>query len=144
MHTILLPIDESETRSQRAARTVIELPGGPEKKAVVLLNVSEETKQPWLQEFESQRAEGRDDPELPASTEAARTLLAEAGIDVDTRLEQGDITENILAVAEEIDADSIVMSGRKKSATGKVLFGSVTQSVLLSADRPVTVLMSDD
>ncbi|MDG5821460.1 universal stress protein [Natronococcus sp. A-GB7] len=144
MHTILLPIDENETRSRRAARTVIDLPGDPEEKAVVLLNVSEETKQPWLQEFESQRAEGRDDPELPASTEAARELLAEAGIDVETRLEQGDITEKILSVAEEIDANSIVMSGRKKSAAGKVLFGSVTQSVLLSADRPVTVLMSDD
>ncbi|WP_436346047.1 universal stress protein [Natronorubrum sp. FCH18a] len=144
MHTILLPIDESETRARRAAETVIELPGDPEEKAVVLLNVSEETKQPWLQEFETQRSEGRTDPELPASTEAAHELLSNAGIPVETRLERGDITEEILAVAREIDADSIVMSGRKKSAAGKVLFGSVTQSVLLNADTPVTVLMSEE
>ena len=144
MHTALLPIDEDETRAKRAAETVIGLPGGSEEKRVVLLNVVEETKQPWLREFETQRAEGVDEPELPDSTNAAYELLANAGIDVETRLERGDVTERIRAVAEEIDADSLIMSGRKKSPAGKVLFGSVTQSVLLNADRPVTVLMSEE
>ena len=144
MHTFLLPIDESEVRAKRAAETVIGLPGEPEEKRVVLLNVVEETKQPWLREFEAQRAEGVDEPELPDSTNAAYELLTNAGIDVDTRLERGDVTEGIQAVAAEIDADSIIMSGRKKSPAGKVLFGSVTQSVLLNAERPVTVLMSEE
>lgn len=89
MHTVLLPIDESETRARWAAETVIELPGDPEEKAVVLLNVSEETKQPWLQEFETQRSEGRTDPELPANTETAYELLSDAGISVETRLDRG-------------------------------------------------------
>jgi len=35
------------------------------------------------------------------------------------------------------------MSGRKKSAAGKMLFGSVTQSVLLESTRPVTVLLDE-
>lgn len=143
MHTILLPVDESDSRATRAAETVIELPGGPEKKAVVLVNVSESTKQPWLREFETQRAEGKADPELPDSTNAAYELLTEHGIDVETRFEQGDVTDRILAVADEIDADNIIMSGRKKSAAGKMLFGSVTQSVLLESTRPVTVLLDE-
>ncbi|WP_049941994.1 universal stress protein [Haloterrigena turkmenica] len=144
MHTALLPIDESETRAKRAAETVISLPGDPEEKRVVLLNVSEETKQPWLQEFETQRGEGVEEPELPDSTIAAYEPLEAEGIDVETRLERGNIAEEIVAVAEEIDADSIVMSGRRKSPAGKVLFGSVTQSVLLNAERPVTVLMTEE
>lgn len=143
MYTILLPIDENEDRATNAANTVIDMPGTADEKRVVLLNVSGDTKQPWLQEFETQRAEERPDPTLPDSTNAAYERLDDAGIDVETRLEQGDITEQIVAVAQEIDADTIVMSGRKKSATGKVLFGSITQSVLLEADRPVTVLRSE-
>jgi nucleotide-binding universal stress UspA family protein len=143
MYTVLLPIDEHEGRARRAAEIVIDLPGEPAAKSVTLLNVSEKTKQPWLQEFESQRAEGADEPELPESTNAAHELLVEAGIDVETRLERGDVTEQIRAVAAEIDADNIVMSGRKKSPTGKVLFGSIAQSVLLDADRPVTILLNE-
>lgn len=144
MHTALLPIDESETRAKRAAETVIALPGDPEEKRVVLLNVSEETKQPWLREFEAQRGEGVEEPALPDSTSAAYELLEAEGIETETRLERGDVAAEIVAVAAEIDADSIVMSGRQKSPTGKVLFGSVTQSVLLDAERPVTVLMSEE
>jgi nucleotide-binding universal stress UspA family protein len=143
MYTVLLPIDEHEGRARRAAEIVIDLPGEPAAKSVTLLNVSEKTKQPWLQEFESQRAEGSDEPELPESTNAAHELLVEAGIDVETRLERGDVTKQIRAVAAEIDADNIVMSGRKKSPTGKVLFGSIAQSVLLDADRPVTILLNE-
>jgi nucleotide-binding universal stress UspA family protein len=143
MYTVLLPIDEHEGRARRAAEIVIDLPGEPAAKSVTLLNVSEKTKQPWLQEFESQRAEGADEPELPESTNAAHELLVEAGIDVETRLERGDVTKQIRAVAAEIDADNIVMSGRKKSPTGKVLFGSIAQSVLLDADRPVTILLNE-
>ncbi|ELY44783.1 MULTISPECIES: universal stress protein [Natronorubrum] len=143
MHTILLPVDESKERAMRAAETVLELPGGPEEKAVVLVNISESTKQPWLREFETQRAEGKADPELPESTNAAYELLTDHGIDVETRFERGSVTDQILAVADEVDADNIIMSGRKKSAAGKMLFGSVTQSVLLESTRPVTVLLDE-
>lgn len=58
--------------------------------------------------------------------------------DVAMRRDHGDPADEILAVADEIDADSIVMSERQRSPAGKVLFGSITRSVLISTERPVT------
>ena len=51
----------------------------------------------------------------------------------------GDPTDRIVAYADEHDARYIVVASRKRSPAGKVLFGSVAQSVLLNAGRPVVV-----
>lgn len=51
--------------------------------------------------------------------------------------------DEILAVADESDARHLVIAGRRRSPTGKALFGDVTQSVLLNADCPVTTIMAD-
>ncbi|AFO57570.1 uspA domain protein [Natrinema sp. J7-2] len=56
----------------------------------------------------------------------------------------GDPVASIVDAAAEHDAEYIVVGGRKRSPTGKALFGSTTQSVLLEADRPVVAVMSND
>ncbi|MFB6143026.1 MAG: universal stress protein [Halorientalis sp.] len=69
----------------------------------------------------------------------AREKLEDAGVAVDLDERSGDPTESILDVAEETDANLVCIGGRKRTPTGKALFGSVTQSVLLEASRPVMV-----
>ncbi|ELY96828.1 uspA domain protein [Natrialba taiwanensis DSM 12281] len=49
----------------------------------------------------------------------------------------GDAVQNILETATAIDADLLSIGGRKRSPTGKALFGSVAQQVMLRSDRPV-------
>ncbi len=52
----------------------------------------------------------------------------------------GDPPTVIKEYAAEHDAEYIVVSGRKRHPLGQALFGSVTQSLLLNADRPVVAV----
>ena len=56
----------------------------------------------------------------------------------------GDVTEEILSLAAEVDPRYLVVGGRKRTPVGKAIFGSVTQSILLEADRPVVTVMSEE
>ncbi|MDG5776524.1 universal stress protein [Haloarculaceae archaeon H-GB2-1] len=82
-----------------------------------------------------------------SARQQAQTLVAESGIevgDVEFRSRVGKIDTEILAIAEAIDARYVVIGGRKRTPTGKALFGSVTQRILLNADRPVVTVMQEE
>lgn len=53
----------------------------------------------------------------------------------------GDPTDEILTAIEEIDPRYTVIGGKNRSPTGKALFGSVTQSVILNSEQPVVTVM---
>lgn len=55
----------------------------------------------------------------------------------------GDAADEIVRYSSENAARYIVISGRRRSPVGKALFGSVTQSVLLDADRPVVTTIHE-
>ena len=52
-----------------------------------------------------------------------------------------DRADDILQVAEREDCDHVFLVGRKRSPTGKALFGDVAQRVLLNFEGLVTVSM---
>jgi nucleotide-binding universal stress UspA family protein len=51
----------------------------------------------------------------------------------------GHAASEIVDTAEDEDFDLVVLAGRKRSATGKFLFGSTSQEVLLDLHGPVLV-----
>lgn len=139
MYQVLLAVDTNEDRAKLAAEAVAALPGEFD---VVVLNVFEKfTVSDGDARIDS--AELYDEDAYPDTVTAAVQILESADIDPKIRHDHGEPTETILEVAEEIDADMIAVSGRKRSPAGKAIFGSVTQSLLLSADCPVIVATND-
>lgn len=91
-------------------------------------------------------------PPKPTPTQLARRqthvrtikeALDEAGVETEVRGETGERADQIRAVAADIDADNIIIGGRKRSPTGKAMFGSVAQNIMLNADCPVTFVRSE-
>lgn len=54
----------------------------------------------------------------------------------------GDPAAEVVDYADDQDARYVVVSPQKQSATGKMLFGSVAQSILLNASCPVVSLVA--
>jgi nucleotide-binding universal stress UspA family protein len=69
--------------------------------------------------------------------------LDENDVDYEIRGAVGTRGDGITALAEEFDADRILVGGRKRSPTGKAVFGSLAQEVMLSAPCPVTFVRAD-
>lgn len=55
----------------------------------------------------------------------------------------GDVAEEILSEAENRNPAYLVVSGKRRSPTGKAVFGDATQKILLNAECPVVTQMSD-
>lgn len=139
MH-VLLPVDASEDRAVAAADAVTTIPHAADEVSVTILNVHERIEVQDSDGGTVTSDEWYDKVGYPASVDTATAVLEDAGVTVERRQEHADPATAIIEVTDEIGADWIVMSGRKRTPVGTVLFGSVTQSVLLNADIPVTVI----
>lgn len=129
MYQILVPVDDDVNRAVAQARHVTELPGAPTDVSVTVAHAYPDTN----------RTNGKPDEESPAVIEAIEHLR-DAGVAVEQRELYVPVAEGILDLAADIEADTIVMSGRKRSPAGKAMFGSVTQAVILNGTVPITVV----
>jgi len=141
MYRVLVPIDDNEARARRQVSFIADLPNAAEEVEAYLLFVftdgtGSEKLPTELQRFNS--------AERVPSVRRAEELLEDAGVDYQLLEDSGEVADDIINDAEELDVDLIVLGGRKRSPAGKLLFGSVTQEVLLNTDRSVTVTGGGD
>lgn len=80
-----------------------------------------------------------------AELEAVRAELTSEGIENEVRqLVRGlEPAEDLIAVAEEVKAEFIVIGLRRRTPVGKLILGSNAQRVLLDAPCPVLAVKAD-
>jgi len=136
MHRVLLPVHTNVDRALSQAQFVAELAAeGTNVEAVLLFVFTGEERSPDTPD-EMKRF---DSPTRVDAVRRVMDVLDDADVEYRVREDSGEVAQDIIDDADEIDADQIVIGGRKRSPAGKLLFGSVSQEVLLNTDRPVTV-----
>lgn len=147
LETVLLAVGPSdEDRAEKLASVSTDI-AGPAGATVVIAHVFTED------EYEATLRNLRiDDPDDVSADEVAGRhatvrsiagVLEEAGVDYEIRGAIGDHGDSIVGLAEDADADLTIVGGRKRSPTGKAVFGSTAQEVMLSAPCPVTFVRGD-
>ena len=72
-------------------------------------------------------------PKLKGSLEAARQRALDKGVDVHIMTGAGNPATEIVAAAERIEADTIILGHRDKTALDRVVLGSISENVLHNA-----------
>lgn len=129
MYDIVVGVDTDVDRALAQAEAITEWPGHEEIHAILV------------------HVFGSNDEGSVESVDAvakAQSLLVEEGIEVTTEGVGGDTAMGLLDTAQRYEANCICVAGRERSPTGKVVFGSVTQDVILGADRPTLVCSTNE
>lgn len=124
MTHVLIAVDADEERAKAQADAIDDL-GHPDEVSVTVLHVFTEN------------PEGASVTQVSSARHIAEQL-EESGFEVDmAESSSDDPAESIIEHAADLDVDFICVSGRQRSPTGKALFGSTSQQVLLESDVPV-------
>lgn len=141
IHHILVAIDGSDT-SRKAARFAHDLAQQTGSR-ITLLFVLEPPRMLAIGFMDSEIITGGH--RSPEELEAVRRMLDEVAADlpkaqVEKLVEIGRPADTIVATAERLGVDHIVVGARGLNPGGKWLLGSVSDRVVQHAGRPVTVV----
>lgn len=153
MDRALAVVDDTE-QHRNLLREAGELAGGVDAELVLLATMSPddyEEASEALAAIEEVEGTGYGETEiLETAGEFAEEIGEDVleGIDVDWRaigavVQEGgedSVADTVIQTAESERCDHIFLPGRRRSPTGKAVFGDTAQSVILNFDKPVTVM----
>lgn len=146
METILFPVANHDRWTRTVANVVTNIENQRETRAIVVYRFTDDDLESIVTNLETSEVENID--ELAARRSGVKevvTQLEQNGIDCRVRGVKTTDTdgEAILSIAADVDADRIYIYSRKRSPTGKAIFGSDLQHVLFNATVPVVVIPSN-
>lgn len=133
--TVLFPIDQSR-ESREAADTVAKLVNTFQSK-LVLLSVVESADQPPVTAADQVMTSAEAIAKL---LEEAKTLFGQQGIDAEVIEREGKPAFTICDVADEVEADLIIMGSRGLGLTDEGAAESVTNRVINLSPCPVLIV----
>lgn len=147
IETILLAVGPGDVdRTDRLATAVADV-AGPTGATVVLAHVfTDEEFDDVVDQLDYDPTGKPNADEVAARHATIRSLantLDDASVSYSIRGAIGEHGETIVDLAEGVNADSVFVGGRKRSPTGKAVFGSTAQEVMLSAPCPVTFVRDE-
>lgn len=147
LETVVLAVGPGDAeRIDELAETTVDI-AGPSGASVVLGHVFTEEEYENTYESLGFDTDSEVTPNKVAARHATIRQLADrldaAEIDYSVGGAVGNHGDSIIGLAEEADADLVVVGGRRRSPTGKAVFGSTAQQVMLSAPCPVTFVRSE-
>ncbi|MDG5819187.1 universal stress protein [Natronococcus sp. A-GB7] len=141
--TVLLAVGPMDTvRAEELAETVLEI-AAPLEATVVIGHAFTEAEYEEFREnlgFE-ERVEDVDPTAVAARRAPVPDLeerLSAAGVETEVRGALGDVATEVVEMARAVDADRLVVGGRRRSPAEKAVLGSVSQEIILAAPCPVT------
>jgi len=147
LDTILLAVGPGDAqRTEELASAVSEV-AGPTGARVVLGHVFTDEEFDGVVSNLDYDPSGDIDPDEVAQRHATVRRLTDAfddaGVEYSVRGRVGDHGETIVELSKEVNADRVVVGGRKRSPAGKAVFGSTAQEVMLNAPCPVTFVRGE-
>ncbi|WP_135302812.1 universal stress protein [Haloarcula amylovorans] len=147
LERILLAVGPNDKdRIDELAATVTDI-AGPTGASVVIAHVfTDDEYENVVDRLEFASVSEADPNEVADRHTTVRELedrFNDAGIDYSVRGAVGNHGQQIVDLAEDESADLVVVGGRKRSPTGKAVFGSTAQEVMLNAPCPVTFVRGE-
>lgn len=148
MERVLVVLDDGYSESA-LLREAGELAAGLDAELILLALLSTEDVESDLETLEAianvEHTEYSEETVRKSAARAADSLAKDVFDDLEVtytsvvNVSDDNRSETILETANEYGCDHVFISGRKRSPTGKVVFGDTTQDVLLNFDGRVTV-----
>lgn len=127
MYQILVGLDTDVDRAMAQAAAIKDLPAVSEEVTAILTHVFQDNPEgASVQHLESVRA--------------VADSFDESDIDYELYEASGEPASELITAAADLEVDMICLSGRQRTPAGKVVFGSVTQAVIIGTDLPVTTV----
>lgn len=131
MYNVVVAVGDDEERAVDQAEFVSNLPESAEEVVAHVVHT--------LHGEEREVPEAMRRADRVAAVRRALDYLEEKNVTAKAQDISEPVADSIIDLADDLDADLIVVGGRKRSPAAKAVLGSVTQQVILNTNRAVTV-----